>query len=140
PRDVTDGSLDAQFAPYDQRSMRERSGTYWLRLQALDDFRPGGLPALVVRKNRQVHLQVFEAGAGERDAMALATELPGIRGTHEALFVLHGSLSAGDALYARVQAPERGADDLSFSVSTLHDALQRSGRHAGMIALTFGAL
>jgi diguanylate cyclase (GGDEF)-like protein len=139
PRDVTGGSLDERFAPADS-SMRGRGGTYWLRLQALDDFQSGGLPALVVSKSRLVHVQVFRAGTGERDAMPLATELPGIRGTHESLYILHGSLSTGDTLYARVQAPERGADDLRFTVSTLHDALRRSGRHAGVIALTFGAL
>lgn len=140
PSSVTDGSLDARFQPSDSRGMRERSGTYWLRLQSRSEFDPATLPALVVRKSRQVHVQLFKAGAGERDALPLATELPGFRGTHDAVFLLPDKLTAGQVLYARVQAPERESEGLRFTASTLRDTLRRSNQHAGMIALTFGAL
>lgn len=140
PSSVTDGSLDARFQPSDPRGMRERSGTYWLRLQSRSEFDPATLPALVVRKSRQVHVQLFKAGAGERDALPLATELPGFRGTHDAVFLLPDKLTAGQVLYARVQAPERESEGLRFTASTLRDTLRRSNQHAGMIALTFGAL
>jgi diguanylate cyclase (GGDEF)-like protein len=137
---VADGSLDSRFRASDLRTMRERGGTYWLRVRPSADFDPGTMPALIVRKSRHVHVQVFEAGAGERDSLPLAAELPGFRGTHEAVYVLPGKLTAGKSLYARVQTSGRGSDELRFTASTLRDALERSAAHARMIALTFGGL
>jgi diguanylate cyclase (GGDEF)-like protein len=140
PSVVTSGSLDAQFEKADPRILRNRTGTYWLRLRPGVDFDPASLPAVVVRKERHVHVQIFKAGAGERDSLPLATELAGFRGTHDAVYLLPGKLTAGERLYARVEAAERGGEELRFTASTLRETLQRSAEHARMIALTFGAL
>jgi diguanylate cyclase (GGDEF)-like protein len=72
--------------------------------------------------------------------LRLATQLPGFRGLHEVAFVLPEGLAAGGSIYARVDVAGRGAVDLRFSTSTLHETLARGAEHARMIAIAFGAL
>jgi diguanylate cyclase (GGDEF)-like protein len=137
---VTSGSLDAHFQPYDFRDSRRRSGAFWLRLSATEDFKPAAVPTVNVRKGRHLHVRLFTTHADASVALPLATELPGFRGAHEAVFVIPGQLTSGQFVYAQIDPQGRGSEELSFSTSTLPKTLTRGAEHSRMIALTFGAL
>lgn len=140
--DVTSGSLDSRFEPFDFRETRQRGQAFWLKLQSVDDFLPAAVPTVTVRKGRHLQVRMFAANtvAGESVPLHLAAELPGFRGVHDAVFVLADGLEAGQILYARVEALGTGSEELHFSTATLPEKLARGAEHARMIALTFGAL
>lgn len=139
--DVTSGSLDTHFQPYDFRDQRRRSAGFWLRLRAIEDFKPAAAVAtLNVRKGRHLHVQLFTTHAGASAPLPLATQLPGFRGAHEAVFAIPGALTAGQYIYARVEPQGNGTEELHFSTSTLPATLTNGADHARMIALAFGAL
>jgi diguanylate cyclase (GGDEF)-like protein len=138
---VTDGSLDSFFGPFSYRETRRHGGAFWLRLQSVDSFTPPGVAALIVRKGRHLTVQPFVVRAGESTPLPRAVQLPEFAGAHDAVFVLPDGLAAGQPLYVRVTASgARGAEELSFSGSTLEQALARGAAHARMIALAFGAM
>jgi diguanylate cyclase (GGDEF)-like protein len=140
PASVTDGSLDARFAPFDFGTTRRRGGTFWLKLRLLEEFAQPGVPVLIAHKGRHLDVRLYEPGAHESSPLSRAAELPQFRGVHDALFVLPRAMARGQALYARVEPDGRGAEELTFSTSTLDRALARGAEHARMIALAFGAL
>lgn len=137
---VTSGSLDSHFKPFDFRETRRRGEVFWLKLRSVDDFQPDAVPTVAVRKGRHLQVQMFATQAGEGVPLRLATELPGFRGVHDAVFVLADGLKAGQTLYARVEGLGKGSEELHFATAALDQKLAGGAAHARMIALTFGAL
>jgi len=166
---VTRGSLDSFFEPFKLRDARNRGGVFWLRLQAKDGYTaPAGAgTALIVRKGRHLHVEVWPSGAGTAAAggqplasnaglatdggppvsggiapttLALAATKPTFGAAHDAIFVLPASLAAGDVLYARVEPRGGGAEVLQFSAGTLQDVIRYGAYHSWMITVAFGAL
>jgi two-component system, sensor histidine kinase LadS len=140
---VSSGALDARFQPIDAARVQHRGGTYWLRLQltaagetAAHEGVPS-LPVLVVRQGHDPRVRVFAPSAAE---LPRAARLPEFGGGHEVAFMLPRGMAAGQALYARVAAPDDGIHRLHFRVATLDDTLTRSASHARMISLACGAL
>lgn len=138
---VTSGSLDSRFERFDYNRARRSNTAFWLKLRATQEFRPDGVPALVVRKGRHLNVQVFASDPNQGARMLQASAVPQFRGIHDAVFVMPGSgLAVGQNLYVRVDAEGRGSEELHFSTSTLEQVLERGADHARSIALTFGAL
>ncbi|MGH8175942.1 MAG: sensor domain-containing diguanylate cyclase, partial [Steroidobacter sp.] len=139
---VVSGSLDSRFEPFNYRDVRRRGGSFWLRLHALSspEDLTGEVPTLNVRKGRHLQIQLFANRSGESAALRLATELPGFRGAHEAVFILPDALKPGQSVYAYVESLGSGSEELEFSSSTLDSTLAQGAERARMIALTFGAL
>ena len=139
PATVASGSLDSHFEAFNYRDTRLRGGSFWLRLQPMAGATPTGVPAVVVHKGRHFQTGLFANDSGEVTPLPLATELPGFRGVHDAVFILPAAL-ASQPLYARVEPKGKGAEELRFTSSTLDETLGRGADHARMIALAFGAL
>lgn len=138
---VTGGTLDSHFGPFDIRATLQRGGAFWLKLRSVGSFAPqNAVPALVVRKGRHLRVRAFALRDGKSTRLDAAVELSEFGGEQHAVFLLPGGLEAGEALYARIDALGRGAEELSFSLSTLDQALARGANHTRMIALAFGAL
>jgi len=137
---VTSGSLDSRFGPYDYRELRRHGGAFWLRLRLADSSPASGAPSLIIHKGRHLRVQVFARAGGTTVPLSQATELPAFRAVHEAVFLLPPAMTAGQALYARVEPIGNGSEVLSFFTSTLQAALARGAEHTRMIALAFGAL
>jgi diguanylate cyclase (GGDEF)-like protein len=147
PQAITSGALDSRFVPFSLREARKAGGVFWLRLRTPQGFTAptGQAPALLVRKGRHLQVDVFAATTGLPEnatptALPLAATRPTFRGAHDAIFVLPGSLSPGQALYARVEPVGARSEELSFSTGTLSDALAYGASHARMITLAFGGL
>lgn len=137
---VASGALDDQLETFEYFAIRRHADAFWLKLEAVQDFAPPGVASLNVRKGRHLDVQVFALDAGGHRPLRLATKLPGLSGTQEAVFILPERLQAGDALYVRAHAIGEGAEELSFAASTLDETLRSGAERARMIALTFGAL
>lgn len=141
---VANGSLDSQFGAFDLPKARGATEIFWLRLHSAEGFRPAAAPALIVRKGRHLHTQLFTRsdtnGAGEIIPLHRAMELPDFRAMHDVVYVLPHGLAAGQSLYARVEAMGTGAEELSFALATLDETMEHGTVHARMIALAFGAL
>jgi diguanylate cyclase (GGDEF)-like protein len=135
---VTGGEFDDHFADFRYGEARRRGEPFWLRLRPASDLPADGVPALVASKGRHLSLEVYASGSSQ--PLPLAAELPGFRGVHRALFTLPRQGGAPTALYVRVTAEGRGAEDLTFSLTTTGAALADSFGQAQMIALAFGAL
>jgi diguanylate cyclase (GGDEF)-like protein len=139
--DVTDGSLDARFGPYDYVESRTSAPVFWLRLRATAGIAAANtLPALRVRQGRHLTLQVYRPGADESGPLPVAAVLSAFRGEKTVLYALPDGLAADTHLYVRVAAEGRGAEALQFALAPLDEALAQGAEHARMIALTFGAL
>jgi diguanylate cyclase (GGDEF)-like protein len=145
PQSVIHGDLDADFRPLNLKELQGRSGSFWLRLP-FGDVAMAGVATLNVRKNRKTGITLF-AGTGAQPAarsdeksIQSAAEMPGFRNRREVVFILPSELQAGQSLYARIDIPEQGVDQLSFSTSTLAATLNEAADHARMIAIAFGAL
>jgi diguanylate cyclase (GGDEF)-like protein len=145
PQSVIGGALDADFRPLDIRTVLGHSGSYWLRLP-FDKFVSAGVATLNVRKSRKLGITLF-AGTGvfhaeqlESKPLEPAAEMPGFRSAREVVFILPAELQAGQSLYARIDVPDSGADQLSFGTSTLAATLAEAADHSRMIAVAFGAL
>ena len=147
PEAVVSGALDSFFEPFNLRKARQADGAFWLKLHTPDGFTApaGATPALLVRKGRHFHVEVFLAAASHTDsaspkALSLVATRPTFRGAHDAIFVLPGSLAPGQTLYAHVEPRGSGSEELSFFTAPLADALASAAAHARMITLAFGAL
>jgi diguanylate cyclase (GGDEF)-like protein len=137
---VTAGALDGRFEPFAQSKLRSRGGAFWLKLQSTHGFSPGGIPVVVMHAGRQTQAELFAARGGASVSLPQAAQLPGFRGTQDTVFALVEGLTAGQAVYARINIAGTDSEPLSFSASTLDRTLARGAEHARMIALTFGAL
>lgn len=137
---VTSGSLDSHFGPFDYLKTHRNADTFWLKLASSDDFLPAAVPTITVSKGRQLDVQLFATHAGASVPLRLATNLPGFRGAHNAVFVVPDGLKSGQILYARVQSFGSGSEELHFATAPLDKTLARGAEHARMIAITFGAL
>jgi len=153
---VVSGSLDASFEPLEIARARPHGPVYWLMVRVALPATRAGIPALVVNKVRQADVELYlaradtaaatatatgaGAGAGAGDALPRATALAGFRGTQNVVFPLPDAVSAGQALYARIDAHGSDSEPVTFTTSTLDAALERGAAHARMIALTVGAL
>lgn len=139
--DVTDGSLDARFGPYDYVESRMSAPAFWLRLRATEGIAAGNtLPALRVRQGRHLTLQVYRAGADASGPLPVAAVQSAFRGEQTVLYALPGGLPADTPLYVRIAAEGRGAEALQFGLAPFNEALAQGAEHARMIALAFGAL
>jgi diguanylate cyclase (GGDEF)-like protein len=137
---LTSGSLDARFQPFDFAAARKRDGAFWLRLRAEENSTPGSVPTLNVSKSRQLQIQAYSLENGHTVSLRQATHLPGFRGVHQIVLALPDRLVAGQFLFVRIDPQGQGWEGLQFSVSTLEQTLATGAEHARMIALTFGAL
>ncbi|HEY4369485.1 MAG TPA: diguanylate cyclase [Steroidobacteraceae bacterium] len=137
---VLEGLLDSRFEAFNFRDARRRGGPFWLKLRAVTDFSPAGVPVVSVHKGRHLDVRLFAAHEGKSVPLGLATELPGFRGAQDSFFVLPEGIKAGQALYAYVKPQGDGSEELHFSTAVLDQALARATDHARMIALAFGAL
>lgn len=131
------GSLDEQFEPLSSSRMRAGAKQLWLQLRPSADFKPAAAAALNVLKGRGQPIELFAVRDGRSFPLQLATELPGFRGQHNALFILPDGLTKEQPLYAHVTMGDGGP---TFSASILNDTLTHGATHARMIALAFGAL
>jgi diguanylate cyclase (GGDEF)-like protein len=95
---------------------------------------------LNVRKGRHLQVELYERIDQRAVPLQLATALPAFRGAHDALYVLPDGFTAGEFLYAHVRPEGRGSEELSFSATTVDEALAKGGEQQRMIAVTFGAL
>ncbi|HLS82722.1 MAG TPA: diguanylate cyclase [Steroidobacter sp.] len=135
------GAVDDRYTPFDSRSARVRPDAFWLRLRSAASQEVGaGVPTLNVRKGRHMTIEAFAVSGQEAVRLRQATQIPGFRGAHEAVFMLPQPLKAGDLLYVRVEAQGRGFERLQFDASTLEDTLSRAAERAHMLALAVGAL
>ena len=137
---VTSGSFDERRVPFDLRSVRQRNTAFWLQLRSLQDFKSDAVAVITVRKGRHLQATIFAAGANNDAPLRFATDIPGFRGVHDAVFLLPEALSAGDVLYARIDPRGVGTEALHFSTDTLDQGLAKAAEHSRMIALAFGAL
>ena len=137
---ITAGNLDAEFRAYDYRAARRSGGPFWLKLQAAVSDIPRGVPVLIVNKGRHLQSEPFRLGADGAVLLPQATQLPGFRGAHEAVYLLPDNFAAQQPLYVRIAPNGRGAEELDFSFATLDATLARGAKHARMIAFAFGAL
>ena len=139
--DVTNGSLDGWFGPYDYVESRMSAPAFWLRLRATQGIAAGNnMPALRVRKGRHLTLQVHMPGAKESGPLPVAAVLSAFRGEQTVLYALPDGLAPDAPLYVRIMAEGRGAETLRFELSPFNEALAQGAGHARMIALAFGAL
>lgn len=140
PAALANGALDSQFAVLDARTARDREGASWLRVRSFAPSTRAWAPALIVLAPLGTDLAVF---AGRPDGMVPllhVVDLPDYRAMQARVFLLPAGLTAADAIYARVDTHARHLGDVTFSASTVEDALARGAVHARMIALAVGAL
>lgn len=137
---LSSGSLDASFIPFDFKAARQRETAFWLRLRAEENSTPGAVPTLNVSKGRHLQVEAFAVEGTRVMPLPMATHLPGFRGMHQAVFALPGRLTVGQVLYVRVDPQGQGWEGLQFAASTLEQSLATGAEHARMIALAFGAL
>ncbi|HEY5754878.1 MAG TPA: diguanylate cyclase [Steroidobacter sp.] len=137
---LTDGSLDARFQPFDFAVARKRDSAIWLRLRAEENSTPGSVPTLNVSKSRHLQIQAYTLENGRTTPLRTATHLPGFRGIHQIVLALPDRLVNGQLLFVRIDPQGQGWEGLQFSVSTLEQTLATGAEHARMIALAFGAL
>lgn len=137
PPAVVRGELEGRFAEYRYREARQRGAPFWLRLRASGPVPDADGPALLVEKGRHLSLEVF--APGEQRPLAPAAVVPTFRGVESVVFALREP--PGHApLYVRVSAAGRGSEELSFSLTTVADAVGEGTGQAQVIALAFGAL
>jgi two-component system, sensor histidine kinase LadS len=137
---VTSGGLDHEFADFDDRELLGRGTPFWLRL----DPQPGGdfagVPALAVRKARQLEIRAYDSAGRAGEALSPTALLPEYRAEQTVLYALPASRPARDPLYLRVETTGAGAERIGFSLLPLADALAWSREQTRMIAVAFGAL
>jgi diguanylate cyclase (GGDEF)-like protein len=139
--DVTDGSLDDKFGPYDYVESRMSAPAFWLRLRATEGIEAANtMPALRVSQGRHQTLQVYLPDADGSEPLPVAAILSGFRGELSVLYPLPDGLAPDTPLYVRIAAEGRGAETLRFTVAPLNEALAQGAGHARMISLAFGAL
>ena len=139
--DVTNGSLDARFGPYDYVESRMSAPAFWLRLRATQGIAAGNImPALRVRQGRHLKLQIYLPGANQSGPLPVAAIQSAFRGEQTVLYALPDGLAADAPLYVRIMAEGRGAETLQFELAPFNEALAQGAEHARMIALAFGAL
>ncbi|HZD53421.1 MAG TPA: diguanylate cyclase [Woeseiaceae bacterium] len=141
PRSVADGSLDAHFRTFEEVAVdtREPSGAFWLKLLPPASGLPASLPALNVRKGRRIRIEIYVSSDSAERALPAVTGFPDFLGTQNVVYLLPSGLSAGQAVYARVD-PNGGGGLPVFSIAPLNETFARAAGHARMIAMTFGAL
>lgn len=137
---VTSGSMDADFEPLGNSSLRT-PGIYWLKLDwSGAAVAAPRVPTLNVRKDRGVQLQPFVERDGNAEVLPLGAQLPGFRGMHELVFIMPEGRAFDQPVYVRLDTPNATPRALDFSSSTLDATLARGAEHARMIAVAFGAL
>jgi diguanylate cyclase (GGDEF)-like protein len=137
---VTGGAADAGFVAYDYRAARRAGTAFWVRLVPSGAWAPDGTAVVAALKGRHLGVDLYARGDSAVAAVPLATTSGAFRGRHAALYVLPRPVASGDVLYARVAATGRGAEELSFSLATLEQALADASARARAIAFAFGAL
>ncbi len=137
PDAVLLGRLDAEFAAAVDEWVPPAAGATWLMLRVPAVERGAAVPALVLRVNRQIAVQLY--AAGEATPLVPTAQLPAFRGRLDLLY-LPSSAVAGRPLYARVVANHRSSDPLTFTVAPLDAVLAAANAHERSIALAFGAL
>lgn len=137
---LSTGSLDSRFIPFDFQAARQRDTAFWLRLLAEESSTPSAVPTLNVSKGRHLQVDAFAIEGTRPVPLPLATHLPGFRGMHQAVFALPQRLVPGQVLYVHVAPEGKGWEGLQFTASTLEQTLATGAEHARMIALAFGAL
>ncbi|HWK75663.1 MAG TPA: diguanylate cyclase [Povalibacter sp.] len=135
-----EGSVDQQFEPFSSTRTHDGAARLWLQLRPTADFQPAAVAALSVLKSRGQPIELFAVRDGKSVPLQRATELPGFRGQHNALFILPDGLAKDQPLYARIEPVGGILGEPVFSAATLDDILAHGATHARMIALAFGAL
>lgn len=131
---------DSQFAPAPGDAPLSATGPQWIRLRTHRDLAAADNPVLVVHKARTSQVRAFLQRGPDLMPLALATEVPAFRGTHDQVFVLPGGLTMREPLYLQVNAVGSGWSELRPTLSTLSAVLSRHDRHSRPIVLAFGAL
>jgi diguanylate cyclase (GGDEF)-like protein len=140
--EVTRGALDNRFAaPASQPSLPQIPGTHWVKLQALRSILPPVIPVILMGSSADLRIEVYAQGSGAARPLEQVALLPEFGGTREAAFRVPGEgLTAGQVLYARLEAKAGARDRVYFGATTLREVLARGARHALMISLACGAL
>ncbi|HEV2272453.1 MAG TPA: diguanylate cyclase [Steroidobacteraceae bacterium] len=139
---VTSGALDQRFAATASNSLRQVSGTLWVRLQAAESIAGGAIPVLTVGAGRYVQVELYpRATGGMPTPLVRAAVLPRFGGARETVYLVPDpGLRAGQVFYARVEVNGTPARRVYFGAGTLTEALARGVRHALIISLACGAL
>jgi diguanylate cyclase (GGDEF)-like protein len=137
---ATGAAQAEQFEPFDYRRANLHESRFWVRLRPRMDAEPASMPTLNIRHGRQIQLLVYALHEGKPVRLDSAVDLPDYRGTLQSVYALPDWLTAQQPLYARVEAHGRGPELLRFNGSNLASSLARGAEHAGVIALSFGAL
>jgi diguanylate cyclase (GGDEF)-like protein len=139
---VTSGTLDSHFTPVPANLPQDGTRDVWLKLQAVERFRPPtGVPVIVIRRARGMRTEVFApAPGGGATPLSRALDLPEFGGLQDAVFIAPEGLTPDTPLYARVDLANHARPELGASISTLQATLNVASEHTRMIALVFGAL
>jgi diguanylate cyclase (GGDEF)-like protein len=141
--EVTSGSLDSRFGPFDTRGSHFGTAPLWFRLPPLAgplSAHNGAIPVLLARAGMDQSVEVFVREGADSVSLTPQVLVPQFGGAQDTVFLLPPGPGTGQPLYARVVRLGRATTDLHFTTSTLDRTLEEASAHARMIALAFGAL
>ena len=138
--EVTGGSLDGHFQPFNPRGSHLIRATLWFRLPPPEAAPGAGTPVLLARAGMDQRVEVFARRNGTVVSLRATTVVPKFGGGEDTVVALDPPPDTGTPLYARVSRTGGTTTDLTFATSTLERTLARAASHSRAISLAFGAL